>query len=90
MSSWVSPADNEPRASNRSRSPSVSLVRRIPITKPSIRCTAIGNQVFIIVAIVSALMTKNSDGWVTCIVAVYDLWSLAPKNALNAPEYTPR
>ncbi len=70
FSSWVSPADKEPRASNRSRSPTVSLVRRMPITKPSIRCTAIGNQVFIIVAIVSASMTKKSDGSVTRIVAV--------------------
>ncbi len=64
------PADKEPRASNRSRSPNVSLVRRTPMMKPSIRCTAIGNQVFIIVAIVTASMTKNSDGSVTRIVAV--------------------
>lgn len=56
------PADKEPRASNRSRCPIVSLVRRIPITKPSIRCTAIGNQVFIIVAIAAASITKNCDG----------------------------
>ena len=44
LSSWVSPAVSEPRASSRSRWPTTALLFCMPRNRPSSRWTAIGNH----------------------------------------------
>ena len=44
LSSWVSPAESLPSASNRSRSATWELLLRIPSSIPSSRCIAMGNH----------------------------------------------
>ncbi len=65
FSSWVSPADREPRASSRSRCPMACWAFLLPKNSPSSRCTAIGNQSRISSAKTSASSTKNRDGSAT-------------------------
>ena len=65
FSSWVRPADSDPRASSRSRWPTTRWVFWTPRNAPSSRWTAIGNQALIIPANLSASSTKNRDRSVT-------------------------
>ena len=44
LSSWVSPAESEPSASSRSRSPIAVDERCMPTKRPATRCIAIGNH----------------------------------------------
>ena len=44
FSSWVSPAESEPRAIRRCRSPMIVWLLRMPKNNPSSRCIAIGNH----------------------------------------------
>ncbi len=44
LSSWVRPAESEPRASRRSRSPIAVEERCIPMKSPATRCIASGNH----------------------------------------------
>ncbi|CAM5725042.1 hypothetical protein SHIRM173S_04300 [Streptomyces hirsutus] len=67
LSSWVSPADNDPSASSRSRCPTAAWVLFAPKNSPSSRCTAIGNHSRMMSANVSAGSTKNRVGSVTRI-----------------------
>ena len=62
FSSWVNPADSEPRASRRSRCPTVCAELRLPKKMPSSRCTAIGKFSRMNAAKSSALSAKNVDG----------------------------
>lgn len=68
FSSWVRPADSEPRASSRSRSPTMVCVLRMPMNRPSSRCIAIGNQDRTASAKSSAGSTKNSASVIARIV----------------------
>ncbi len=70
FSSCVSPADNEPSASSRSRCPIIAWVFFEPKNSPSSRCTAIGNHSRITSANRSAGSTKNRVGTVTRIELV--------------------
>ena len=44
LSSWVSPAESDPSASSRSRSPTALDVRCMPVYSPATRCIGIGNH----------------------------------------------
>lgn len=61
----MSPADNEPSASSRSRWPMARWVLFEPKNSPSRRWTAIGNHSCMMAANVSAGSTKNRVGSVT-------------------------
>ena len=65
FSSWVRPADSEPRASSRSRWLTAWLAALLPKNAPSSRWTASGNQSFISWAKQPASSTKKRDGTVT-------------------------
>ncbi len=62
LSSWVSPADSEPRASSRSRCSTAFWVDCVPKNRPSRRCRAIGNHSRINQVNLSASRTKKRDG----------------------------
>ena len=70
FSSWVNPADSDPRASSRSRSPMMVWLRCIPRNTPSSRCTAIGNHCRITAANVSAGSTNSSTSVTAVRLAV--------------------
>ena len=79
FSSWVRPADSEPRASSRSRWLTACWATLLPKNAPSSRCTGSGYQSVINCAKHAASSTKNRDGTVTRSELLYVFGARSPR-----------
>ena len=86
FSSWVSPADNRPSDSSRSRCPMMAWLERKPMVRPSSRCIAIGNHSRNFSPNSSAPITQKSQSVTARTELQYGTSAMPLTNDCVAPE----